>query len=72
MEVDVKKALEFTLQDFLIPLPNGLMMWIPALGIHVVAAIDKYTRTTKSCGGKGTKGQWRGHSLKRRAPRPLP
>ena len=32
------------------------MMWIPALGIYVVTAIDKYTWTTHSCGGKGTAG----------------
>ena len=29
-------------------------MWIPALGICVVAAIDKYTQTTESWGEKGT------------------
>ena len=29
-------------------------MQILALGIRVVVAIDKYTWTTKSCGGKGT------------------
>ena len=30
-----------------------LMMWILASRICVVAAIDKYTQTTESCGGKG-------------------
>ena len=29
-------------------------MQILALGIRVVVAIDEYTRTTDSCGGKGT------------------
>ena len=46
-----------------------------------VAAMDKFTRTTESCGGKGTArtlsqekstSEHLGHSLKGRAPQALP
>ena len=64
--------------------PGSLFLgakWWGSCGIHVLwLRWDKFTWTTKSCGGKGTAqplsqeestSEHLGHSLKRRAPRPL-